>query len=557
MAWLRGSTDMANINSDLYSLLTGAIAASNRGSGQAGNGVTVPAADAWVGLDATNHMLRPPTTGVNAVTMKPWRLPIACWRGMPRFGWTSGTMPSPANMLIGRPTFTGVYSGGTARVYYKITVNTANTATGNLTGLSVSYTVINVATGATVTGPTAVTGWAGTSDTKLLTTGVSLTLTLNAGETIVTTAQWFRGYSTTYPQGVDFIPEFGRLVTANTINLSTTSAGANAYTLNTDYKVVAQGDDNPNCGAVSVNYTAYDWADCGVFYGIEWQNGASPPATGATYYVVDGDLCGPAVGFATSGSNNFLAIMAAEFWDGTNQKGKNVGNLMTAGTVNFVCSGSPGPPGVQLFTSSTPTSSWFVNYWISVKADKLVLVLRGDPGNAGMTAVLTFQKGTALHTGDTHPWFFSLANAYSLGIYQSFMWEQHVYDKPYWGTSDFGTANSTRDAGWGINNGQSTYGNLLNTALTNVQANPEAFDRKWWLYKLYGVSNRGNKDSGGNYSAIARKGGPRMTVRGIYSLANDNFSHLDELVDGGTTYLLVQATGTMAGSDSNLAILEE
>ena len=107
MGWLKGSSDCTDLKADLYGLLTGALAASNRGTGQAGNGVTLASGDAWSGIDATNYVIR------SKDTIKPWTLPITMWRGMPRFSlWVD---PTTQAITMGKPTFSGVYAGGPTR----------------------------------------------------------------------------------------------------------------------------------------------------------------------------------------------------------------------------------------------------------------------------------------------------------------------------------------------------------------------------------------------------------------------------------------------------------
>lgn len=59
MAWITGSSDVANFASDLYFILTGQMSSMKRGSGQVGNGRSA-GSDAWDAIDNTNYVIRAP-----------------------------------------------------------------------------------------------------------------------------------------------------------------------------------------------------------------------------------------------------------------------------------------------------------------------------------------------------------------------------------------------------------------------------------------------------------------------------------------------------------------
>jgi hypothetical protein len=550
MAWLKGSTDVAHFDEDMYNLLTGAIAAGQRGSGQSGNGAQVAGDDAWTGLDATTRVIR------SKKTEKPWTLPIACWRGMPRFGLREN--PGALDVQIGKPTFSGAYNGATARVYYLVYVSTANSSPGDLTGLVVTYTIINADTGATVTGATTVSGWSGASDTKLLANQVSLTLTLQAGETITASKiNWVRGYSTTYPQGVDYRPECAKIDSAQAIVISDTEDGENDYTLNTDYKLVQQADAYPLASVLSTNYCGTDWGGTGVFSGIEWQDAASPPDAGDTYYIVD---CNTFAGYLhLHYTGVFVYLITWEFWDGTALKGRFMSSSRLTDVVPaYAYNTPPYAPAAQLF-SGTPGAAVYINYWISVKEDKIVLVLRGDPGNGGYLQCITFQRATPLSARETEPWV--VVSPASHGRVVHLQTGTFTLDYPYWGMTLFGASSAhpyARNITFQTAGDPASAGDLV--YLTGFSSTlPQTLDTVWPLLPILTAHRFGGKDTGGSYTSMNSATGLRSTLRGVWLVPTAGWASLDELVDGGDTYLLLSLQMGLANLNElkYLAVLEE
>jgi len=542
--WLRGSSDLNNLASDIYNLLTGASSANQRGSGQNGNGSQVSGTDAWTGLDATNKVIR------SKDTYTPWTLPMLLWRGIPRFALRGD--PGSSNVQVGKPTFTGTYNGGTNKAVFLVWVSTANGANGSLNGTVVTYQIMNAETGATVVSATTVSGWSGTTDTKLLAQGVWLTLTLNAGESfLANTINWARGYSTTYTQGVDYFPEGAKIDTTKTLTVGTVSGGANAYTLNTDYQVVSSCDSWPLPNDLSGNYHGTDWGGIGCFSGIHWQTGGTPPNAGANYYLNACSCFAAYVHINQSGTT--LRLVPIEFWDGSTQKGRFISCLgWAAATIAYDSSHTI---TMSPFNGSPPGST-FINYWISVKADKIVMVLRGDPGNSGIYQAWTYQKATSLFVEEKLPWVCCAQNSGSNGMRTTHLYPTAFgYITPYWGRATFGYDTQHHDA-------------VLNGALAGTTYTLNNFlsqylfeNQKWVLYPIYTEHQKGGYDTSGTFTNQNRSSGLKAKLRGIWASGSDNWSSLDELVDGSNTYLLVATSqgsfGASSASINNLAILEE
>jgi len=81
------------------------------------------------------------------------------------------------------------------------------------------------------------------------------------------------------------------------------------------------------------------------------------------------------------------------------------------------------------------------------------------------------------------------------------------------------------------------------------------------LYPIYTEHQKGGYDTSGTFTNQNRSSGLKAKLRGIWASGSDNWSSLDELVDGSNTYLLVatsqQSFGASSASINNLAILEE
>ena len=567
MGWLKGSSDITNFRSDLYNMLTGAQAAGSRGTGQAGNGVTLSVADRWTGLDATNFVIR------STATDSPFTGEYALYRGAPRFASraTTTVLAATPQAQIGKPTFTGVYSGATVRAYFAAFVSTTNAAPGSLASTVVTWTLVNADSGATVTSGTA-SGWTGSTDTKLLAQGVSLTLTLGGSDSFVagtSAVMWLRAYTTTLIQGIDYFPEAAKI--SDGITVSNTSGGSNNYTSGTDYNLVQQAHTFPQVSTtIGYSSAATDWGGTGAGCGIHWLTTGSPPAVGANYFVpatytvYNGYYQVPNV--VSIGGNFSLTGAPMDFWDATLAAGRHV--LTTAAqktTLNTTLSYA------QLFTGAAQAGSTFINFWISCTASKIVMIFRGDTGQSGRLVVMTFQKYTTLVTADKWPWVF-LPDGSSAGSNGGafLVSSKYTYEQPYYGSPSTSLGVITLTNYFGP---QPTTGNMRirDTGITDTaaatsnssfmpQQNPNNWDLRWWLYSLYLTTSHGGSNLAGTFDST-KAAGIRGKYRGMFALANDNFTSLDELVDASTTYLLVMPTTAFSSSQgqswTSVSILEE
>lgn len=561
MTWLRGSTDNNNLLTDFYNLLRGANAASNRGSGQGGNGV-LAGADAWDGWDDARRVLRSPAT------VKPLYGQYTTWRGAPRFAYSSGNPGVGYDIRTGRPTFSGTYSGGATAVYFACYVSTANTAGGALNGTVVTWFLYNAETGAQIATNTA-TGWTGATDTKLLTAGVSLTLTAPSGQFAVgltNGVRWMRGYGAAYTDGVDYNPDVPRRK-AGTLVISNTSGGANNYTEGVDYDVVGYNTRFPEVSTsnltvnpLNVGATSTCTGGPGALQGVIWRTGggAAPPAVGATYHVVDMDMYACYLRFTASTTSAEASIGITDYHDPITGRPRNGNNVINSNG-DYTSTFSAGSGAIRFLTTATAGNP-YINYWISVKPDKIILVGRGDPAFGASLGIVTLQRydQMAAHgTADKHPWIF---------------WGN--LSASWYGTAICGFAPYAATGYWGVApnlfTGNTTNGTAMWNAVSNdvqlmdpngiAAMNPNPFDGKWWFWRL-GISSRlnGASTSGTGYDAN-QPAGIRGKLRGITVPHIQGFASLDEIVDVGASVnrlMLGTNLNTMLSGNTSLAITQE
>ena len=563
--WLKGSSDIDNFQQDVYDLLTGTIVAGSRGGGQAGNGAQVAGSDIWTGIDAGDFIVR------TQKTESPFSGEYTLRRGIPRFAARS---TSTVISNIGNPTFSGAYVLGTARVWFSLFVSTTNTSPGNLTGTVVTYDVRNADTNVSVASGT-VTGWSGSTDTRTIgATGISISLTLGGSDQFIAGANailWMRAYGTAYAQGVDYFPEAVKVTGG--ITVSNSPGGSNNYSGGgVDYTLVQEVTAFPTAvagGATAPFSSAIDWGGNGAASGIAWNAGGSPPAVGATYYVPDTYLVfGPAFqvpNVVSIGGNFSLTGAPMDAWDSTLGNGRWVMTNTTSVTTPKTTVNTTESNG-RIFTGAAQAGTTFINFWISVKQDKIVMVFRGDPGQSGLTVIMTLQRATPITSPNTDdwPWVFICTTPDSAadGWMSYYVRDKTIYDNPYYGVPSLTLSQLVMSMWWQPPSGNA--GRFLISGIATASLpdqNPNNWNLRWFIYSIYGFGNQGGSNLVGTFDSTKQMA-IRQRLQGVYSLADDNFTHLDELVDNSGTYLLVIPTstfgqGTGAQQYTAIAVLEE
>jgi hypothetical protein len=347
--------------------------------------------------------------------------------------------------------------------------------------------------------------------------------------------------------------------------ISNTTGGSNNYTLNTDYAIASEANDFPGVSStIGFGDGAHDWGGNGACSGIHWKVGGMPVAAGVSYFipetgyqVYNGYFQIPNV--VNIGGNYQLTGGPMEFWDPVNSVGRFV---LTTNPIKTTLNSTTSYG--KLFTGVAQAGSTFINFWISVATDKLVIVLRGDTGQSGLLTVLTFQRYTVLVSADKWPWLFipdgSVGSLVGGGM---LVMSKYNYEQPYYGLGSASLGSISFPVYYGPQTG---VGPILtgissdNTGFMPLQ-NPNSFDLRWWLYSVYVRGLKGGSNLVGTFDGT--KAQPiRGKLVGIFAVAQDNFTSLDELVDGSNTYLLItpsQPWGQMSSdgqSYRSIAILE-
>ena len=446
-----------------------------------------------------------------------------------------------------------VFRGGTnPYVVFATKVTTKNTNAGDLTGLVVTWNLYSATSGTSLYNGT-LTGWSGVSSTKLIRDGISLTLSIGSTDVLTATnpVLWLREYTNTLVDGVDFVPQMARCIGTSVV-VGLTSTSPNQFISGTDYDLAQRVDYY-----TGIYRPREDWGGAGNAQGICWKTSGNPIGVGSTYWIVDAIYYGPYAKIYTSVYNNSnigwcCGFCPSSFYDVNTGYAQYACYSSSTNGISFsVNSADCTAVSNRIFSIYNPSSSIFINYWISIKPDCIILITKGDPANNGVVYLSTLQKYNSLVPDiDFMPWLYCCSYNYS----PRDVWEKslftHVY--PYWGNASSVTRTNAQPLYW------STTGNLITDSATSIGSigiNPNKLDNKWYLYTKY-LLNAGwqlNPSTKlwmeGSSNALSAF---RSVIRNFYNIANNNFSSFDELVDIGNTYLLV-----VDNNSNSYAILEQ
>jgi hypothetical protein len=369
MTWVKGTTTWGNLSADLTKLITGEMADSAS--------VTVAAGDRWVREFAGQDTIRTPAsddvasgdmsnrsgyfTLVGTTTANPVCKVLAPFSSTPA-GLVAGRWNVGIN-IFGANSVSGNYSTATIGVIYSDADNWSVQPTANVYNL-------NAAGVATLPNGLQISV---TSPTGFLVTGGFM--------------NWVRAFSTTYLYGIDWWPTYYRRSGTHTFSV------APSGTVGTDYDVVEQVTDPKNAGDLLYNIGS------SVFY-----------ARGNLFH-------GLGIKTATGNSGNLYTLsypMAAAKCRIFNHPTGNGTLSLDIGqsrldTVNGSVMRTPNlrlTTWCRCFTTSASvTAASAVQYFMSVTAKGIALVLNGDPGQTGKLGTTYF--GTYTPTApsiDPIPW---------------------------------------------------------------------------------------------------------------------------------------------------------
>lgn len=541
MAFLKGTTTWGNLSSDLTKLICGEMA-----DGQA-TPVTAGAADRWIReYDTTVDAIRSPASK-----------DIASGSCSMRAGYWALTTPGPNGlgnqMAIRSTTIRTSYL--TQRVCYNFYFDIANSTPNDYSTARCRIRCWDMDTGNYIRYNDAANPTAGG---QMSFDGITIQI-VNAPNGIVElNSHYMRQFTPTFPGGIDWWPMYPRRSAVATFQTNPPGTSGTDWDLAAD---VPPFGYCANSGDVS-NYSQ-NWNRGGFGSGLGIKTAAA--LTGAVY----------ALSFP-------IALHKARIFnrsDAPGTVGITLGRMGLDGSVYRPNQAQEVSNWLRPFqTSAQVISSAAITYWLSVKADGIIVVLSGDPGLTGKTTVgwlgtftpydpnydvlpVMFNGYTVDHTGDVNPDFSerTLFSYWSLrrrldGTEGARDWQTRWMrcDLSEYGGGWTGAAWTWDQAAsayaWGTYaryDSQSYSGSASYMILPIRQLKPHPYDARWWLY---GIAY-GDAQPFDNYTTPANPG--TMDARQIRGVSNtrwwwlpgDGWANLDELTDNsnGSKYLLIAA----------------
>lgn len=516
MTWLHGSTTHTLLQDKLTKLIAGEVADDSS--------VTVPVGTAWLRDAGGEDFLSTPASVAYTIPNTKYRtgywLPIDVKENTFLTGWSAFAIPfssmqSNHASFCRTSTIASALSSGT-RVLCKVTVTTPNSVAGDYSTLRFTAASWNMDTGALIASNTA---QAPNSSGVLASTFGTLTshvLTFGNPDTgiVPNGATWVRCFDTTYKGGIDAWPMWKHRQNGVT---TTTYATPPPGTITTDYAIVEYssfGANAVNTSAHTIASNASTEASFASGLGIKTATGLG---SGALYEVVGWSCCRTRIRIL-GGANAVTA--------GT------VDCEVHAGAANNPFSSTYGRVGgsrINQWLRAFKTSASVVNgdtieYYVSVKADQIVVVLQGNPaatalGKLTVAGILAIR--TDVDSGDHFPVMSShFCNDYTadnttvgtIGHAKHLLFDQKGCDSPSrdvvvgsvrdwytgWARPELwkgtfgqsGAATGFSDFSTSLNGAAWTGGKLSNTSgiwagdIPVVSFKPNPLDSKWWLYPI-------------------------------------------------------------------------
>lgn len=540
MTFLKGATTWANLSSDLTKLICGEMA-----DGQ-GTPVTAAVGDRWVReYDTTVDAIRSPASK-----------DIASGSCSMRAGYWALTTPG-ANGLgyqMGLRTTTIRTSYLTQRVGYNLYFDIANSTANDYSTARLRVRSWDMDTGAYIRYNDAFNP---TTGGQVSFEGITVQVVGAPGGIVEINTHHMRQFTPTFPGGIDWWPMYPRRSAAATFQTAPPGTAV------TDWDFAADVPPNGYCtNGTSVSNECHNWSRGGFGVGIGYKTATA--LTGAVY----------ALSFP-------IALHKARIFNRTDAPGYvglTVGRMTLDGAVYRPNQAQEVSNWLRPFqTPAQVIGSAAISYWISVKADGIIIVLSGDPGLTGKTTVgwlgtftpydpnydvlpVLFNGTTVDHTGDVNPDFTQnvLFTYWSLrrrldGTEGARDWQTRWMrcDLSEYGGAWTGANYTWDQAGvgkaWGTQARYDgiTYANNTAMVLPIRQLKPHPYDARWWLY---GVAF-GDVAPFDSYTTPANPGTmDHRQIRGVANsrwwwLPGDGWANLDELTDNSNSnkYLLVAA----------------
>lgn len=551
MTWVKGTTTWANCVSDLTKLACGEIAD--------GSSVTVASGDQWIRETGGQDLLRTPASkdvalGNMSTRQGYFTLHTQTYTtGLADSGVPTRTVVRLTNIATSNPATTA------GRWIVSVRISVVNSVSGNYSTASLVYNVFDADTGTVITGSTASPNAGGVAT---LSNGMQVTVSDPSGflQSSGGIVNYSRGFSTTYVGGVDY---WG-IMYARRSGAATFSVNPTGTTV-TDWDVVSipTGFASPDLSLTPGGIMKG--------LGIKTNTGLSGSLYTCTWSAALNKIRLVAGSGGTNGQINLEVFNGGDV--------DTVFQNPTYRTHGLTVSSWLRP----YQTPASVTNASVIQYWMSVKSDKIVIVLNGDPAQTGkltcnwvgtMTPQFTsYDKfpvilgSTVLdYTADNQAQ--SNFNAVTQFRANQEKKRQDGSESPRdwqtgWMRSDFASSTSGTDTftELGVNSATGTGFVTLtpigftsspsNTAAVNTaclvlpparQMKPFPTDGNWWLYNAW-FSDQNNLLAGTSSLADVHFI-PRGKVDGPwYFIPGDGWGSGDELTDTNTSkvYFLISA----------------
>lgn len=379
--WLKGQATQSTIADKLTKLIAGEVADDV--------GSTVPLADRWLRPTAGSDFLCTPSTEKVALPSMSMRTGyFQPGNGdHPQNSGQNGNFFKLVSVATAAPT-------GVTRWVVCCYVRNSNTVAGVYSNALVGFVVLNADTGAVLTSSSATPNAAGQFTVSW--TGGSILVQVGNSETGILgnngndfTNHWesfARAFSTAYLGGIDFWPMEYRRYPGESSAFTVAPPGVAGVDYDKDVRLVCGYTTGASNRPRNMSIKG-GWA-----YGLGIKTNTG---LGGALYTVSWNVYGMGLHLSLSGTQ----YLQAELNGGS-------GTRADGGGRNRI-QGSRLTQWLRMFTGS-PLSSSVVQYWMCVKADRVIIVTNGDPGVGGVLSCAGVFKFTPIDaTVDLIPWGFT------------------------------------------------------------------------------------------------------------------------------------------------------
>lgn len=366
MTWLQGTSTWGNIVDDIVKLACGEIAD--------GAAVTCAIGDRWIREIAGQNLMRTPSSvDVNTGTLHQ-RAGYATL-----VSYKSTTLPTTYSWLQGVCQQTGIWSGVPTGVtnnrwVLAVRVDTANTTPGDYSTAVLRFCTVDGDTGSTITAGSSV---APNAAGNVTITSASKSATFNVTDpsgTLVVGTMWMRAFTSVYLGGIDsFGPMWHRRTGNATFTVNPPGTVTTDYVTDVDIAAPTAAQQlNPASVAI---YAAGGSGSITILPGLWGGVGikTNTSLTGAQYAFSWTMAYFKMRPLANSGASNGQIDLE---WGGS---------IALDGATYRRMGGYKITAWLRPFsTPGSVSSSSALQYWMSVKPNKIIIVLNGDPGNSGL-----------------------------------------------------------------------------------------------------------------------------------------------------------------------------